>query len=209
MKPSLFQRKYRNAPCITIGLVVVNVLCFLIVEATGSSEDTWHMISCGAAYTADIVEKQEYYRLFTSMFLHFGIAHLTNNMIVLAALGRYVERYVGHINFLLFYLLSGLLGSWGSYLYHLHTDEYVVGAGASGAIFGIVGVMLALLLVHKGRLAGFTMQNMSMFLVLSIYQAVTEPAVDYIAHGAGFAAGFVIALLWLNYEKLWEGRKKR
>lgn len=202
-------RRWRNAPCITIGLAIVNIICFLLVEFTGSSEDVQHMISCGAAYTRSIAEDHEYYRLFTSMFLHFGIAHLTNNMIVLVALGRYVERYVGHMNFLCFYLLSGLVGSWGSYLYHLQNDSNVVGAGASGAIFGIVGVMFALIVLHRGRLANFTMQNMLMFILLSVYQAVAEQSVDYVAHGVGFVSGAIIALLWFGYENLWERGRKR
>ena len=64
----------------TVFLILINVLVFLAVEFTGGTEDTMHMVQCGAAYTPMIADG-EYYRLFTSMFLHFGPQHLGNNML--------------------------------------------------------------------------------------------------------------------------------
>ena len=72
---------------VTAGLILLNILVFLAVEFTGSSQNTMHMLDCGAAYTPMIVQGGEYYRLFTCMFLHFGIEHLLNNMLVLFVLG--------------------------------------------------------------------------------------------------------------------------
>ena len=64
-------------------MIAVNVLVFLLTEITGSSLDSRHLINWGAAYTPFIEQGHEYYRLFTCMFLHFGLAHLGNNMLVL------------------------------------------------------------------------------------------------------------------------------
>ena len=76
---------------VTAGLILLNILVFLIVEFTGSSQNTMHMLDCGAAFTPMIIQGGEYYRLFTCMFLHFGIEHLLNNMRFLY-LSNYVRR---------------------------------------------------------------------------------------------------------------------
>ena len=65
---------------VTVSLILINILVFLAVELTGGSEDTMHMLQCGAGYTPAIIQG-EYYRIFTSMFLHFGPQHLGNNML--------------------------------------------------------------------------------------------------------------------------------
>ena len=71
--------EFRKEPA-TLTLIIINIVVFLMVEFTGLSQDTLHMLDWGAAYTPLIVEKGEVYRLFTSMFLHFGPRHLGNNM---------------------------------------------------------------------------------------------------------------------------------
>ena len=80
---------------VTVGLILINIIVFLAVECTGSSQNTMHMLDCGAAYTPMIIEGGEYYRLFTCMFLHFGIEHLLNNMLVLFVLGQRLEPVTG------------------------------------------------------------------------------------------------------------------
>ena len=94
---------------VTAGLILLNILVFLIVEFTGSSQNTMHMLDCGAAFTPMIIQGGEYYRLFTCMFLHFGIEHLLNNMLVLFVLGSRLEQVIGKIKFLLIYLIGGVL----------------------------------------------------------------------------------------------------
>ena len=92
---------------VTVFLILINILVFLAVELTGGSEDTMHMLQCGAGYTPAIIQG-EYYRIFTSMFLHFGPQHLGNNMLVLFVLGGRLERTVGKLKYLLIYLLGGM-----------------------------------------------------------------------------------------------------
>lgn len=72
----------RSKNSINLVIVVCNILVFLAVTLTGGTESSRHMMDCGAAY-APLIESGEYYRLFTSMFLHFGIQHLINNMLLL------------------------------------------------------------------------------------------------------------------------------
>lgn len=77
-----FIRQRKQVPVNTL-IILVNVFVFFIVELTGSALDIGHMLRWGAANAFEILQKQEYYRLVTSMFLHFGIQHLGNNMLVL------------------------------------------------------------------------------------------------------------------------------
>ena len=86
-------------------LIALNILYFLYLEITGSSEDTLFMLHHGAMYPPLIVEEKEYYRLLTSMFMHFGIHHITNNMMFLFILGDNMERALGSIKYMLFYLM--------------------------------------------------------------------------------------------------------
>jgi rhomboid protease GluP len=76
---------------VTILLILLNALIFLIVEITGGSENGQHMLECGAVYAPLIFEQGQWYRMFTSMFLHFGAPHLINNMLVLFVLGQRLE----------------------------------------------------------------------------------------------------------------------
>lgn len=87
--------------------MAVNALVFLYLEAAGSSEDAYFMYTKGAMLKAAVIEDGEYYRLLTAMFMHFGISHLVNNMIVLFALGDNLERALGHVKYLILYLFSG------------------------------------------------------------------------------------------------------
>ena len=108
----------RSKNSINLVIVVCNILVFLAVTLTGGTESSRHMMDCGAAY-APLIESGEYYRLFTSMFLHFGIQHLINNMLLLLFLGDYLERAVGKIRYLVIYLGGGLVGNLCSYLHEL------------------------------------------------------------------------------------------
>ena len=82
-------------------LMAVNVLVFLYLEVAGSSEDAYFMYTKGAMLKAAVMDDGEYYRLLTAMFMHFGIGHLVNNMIVLFALGDNLERALGHVKYLI------------------------------------------------------------------------------------------------------------
>ena len=142
---------------VTAGLILLNILVFLIVEFTGSSQNTMHMLDCGAAFTPMIIQGGEYYRLFTCMFLHFGIEHLLNNMLVLFVLGSRLEQVIGKIKFLLIYLIGGVFGNVISLLIELRTQDFAVSAGASGAVFAVIGAMIYIVIRNKGWLGDLSM----------------------------------------------------
>ena len=180
---------------VTAGLILLNILVFLAVEFTGSSQNTMHMLDCGAAYTPMIVQGGEYYRLFTCMFLHFGIEHLLNNMLVLFVLGSRLERVIGKIKFLLLYLLGGVLGNVISLYLELHAQNFAVSAGASGAVFAVMGAMIYIVIRNKGRLGDLSMRQILIMAAFSLYFGFAGTGVDNTAHVAGMVSGFLLAVL--------------
>lgn len=186
--------EFRKEPA-TIILVVLNALVFLAVEFTGFSQDTVHMLDWGAAYTPCIVEEGETYRIFTSMFLHFGIEHLINNMLVLFVLGSRLERVIGSLRFAVIYFLGGIAGNVVSLLYDLRQGEAAVSAGASGAVFAVMGGMILVVLCNKGRLEDLSMRQILILAVFSLYFGFTSSGVDNAAHLGGFLAGFILAVI--------------
>lgn len=91
------------------------------------------MVAHGAMYAPLVIEKGEYYRLITSVFMHFGISHIMNNMLILFILGDNLERALGHIKYLFFYLICGVGANIVSMAVNLGEYRNVVSAGASGS----------------------------------------------------------------------------
>ena len=121
----------QKAAC-TTALIVINIGVFLVLSVLGATEDSLFMLEHGAMYEPYVVEGHQYYRMFTSLFLHFGIEHLLNNMVLLGALGWNLELETGRIKFLIIYFISGLGGNMLSLWMNMSTDKMVVSAGASG-----------------------------------------------------------------------------
>ena len=179
---------------VNIGLIFLNVLYFLYLEIAGSSEDILFMYEKGAMLAPAVLENGEYYRLFTAMFMHFGINHIINNMIVLFALGDNLERALGHIKYLIFYLFCGVGANWISMMAD-RSDSYVVSAGASGAVFGVVGGLFYAVLVNRGQLEDLSTRQLVVMIVLSLYLGFTESGVDNIAHIGGLILGILAGIL--------------
>jgi rhomboid protease GluP len=187
---------------VTAGLMLLNILIFFLVDLSGGSENTMHMVKCGAAYTPYILDNHEFYRLFTCMFLHFGMAHLANNMLVLFVLGGRLERSIGKIKFLVVYLVGGVLGNVVSMLLDLHTEEYAVSAGASGAVFAVLGGLIYLILRNRGKVEDLSARQILVMAVLSTYLGFTSSGVDNAAHLGGMAGGFLLAVLLYHPKKI-------
>ena len=137
---------FRTRGRVTLFLAAANIIVFIVMSILGSTENASFMLAHGACYTPYILEG-EYYRLFTGMFLHFGPIHLLYNMICLLAMGDMLEKEAGWLRYLLIYMLGGLAGN----LLSVGTDLYfhrsmAVSAGASGAIFAVIGALLWLVL---------------------------------------------------------------
>lgn len=185
----------RKKPIITILLVSINVLVFLWLSMFGMTEDGTYLLQHGAMYLPFVIENGEYYRMFTCMFLHFGFSHLMNNMIMLFFLGNVLEEELGWWKYVILYLASGLGGNILSAWNDLHTGVYAVSAGASGAIFGVIGALIFLVLKNHGRLGNLSIRGMLFMAACSLYHGFTSAGVDNMAHIGGLVTGFLMAVL--------------
>lgn len=184
-------------PLVNMGLVAVNVIVFLICTFTGDL-----LYNKGALSVMYIVEDKAYYRVISSMFLHWDVGHLFSNMIVLYYVGAVVERRLGHIFYMVLYFLAGVAGNIFSVGYELLSGEYMLSAGASGAVFGVEGALLFLVLLHHGRLESMTAGRVAFAVAFSLYCGFTSTNVNNAAHVGGvlmgFAAAAVICLVFLH-----------
>ena len=185
---------FRKKSYITGILIALNVITFLYLEIAGSSEDILFMAKSGAVFAPAVVYEKEYYRLLTAMFMHFGINHIINNMIVLFALGDNLERALGHIKYLILYLICGVGSNLISMLLN-GPDSMVVSAGASGAVFGVVGGLVSAVLINKGRLEDLSFKQLAVMIALSLYLGITERGVDNTAHVAGLLIGILLGMI--------------
>ncbi len=176
-------------------IVMINIAVLLILSFMGNVESADFMLEHGANYAPFVIERQEYYRLVTSMFLHFGLDHLINNMLILIFLGDMLEQLAGRFRYLLIYLGGGIAGNILSVIWDMRTGSFAVSAGASGAVFAVIGALIFVVLRSRGRVEGLTGRRLIFMAALSVLEGLTSSGVDNSAHIGGLAAGFLLALL--------------
>lgn len=186
---------YDSKPYITMVVIAVNIIVFAVMSIFGNTLDAQYMAEHGAMYPPYVAENGQYWRLFTSMFMHFGLMHILNNMVMLGAVGRIVEIAMGHVRFLIVYIATGICGSVLSYVVMLHNNDYAVSAGASGAIFGMVGALVWIVIVNRGFYEGISRQQVIFMVILMIYYGVSTSGVDNWDHLGGLAGGFIISIV--------------
>lgn len=141
----------------------------------------------GTQYVLPTVPNGGYYRMVTSMFLHFGIVHLAFNMVVLWILGRVLERDLGSTRFLALYLVAGLGGSVMTYLF---SAPDVLSAGASGAIFGLFGAIVVInRKLSRDNSGLYVLLGMNLFLTFMV------PQISWTAHIGGLITGILCGLM--------------
>lgn len=181
----------KKLPWITFSLILLNIIFFIWLEIGGSTYDPLYMLSKGALYYKNVLDGNEYYRLFTAMFMHYGFAHLFDNMFSLALLGHEAEKFYGRIKYIVIYILSGIIGNIASVLYFQREGIYAISAGASGAIYGVIGALIVKIIEEKGKSRNALGKILVVLLLL--YSAGRDTGtVDNVAHIAGLAAGFII-----------------
>lgn len=181
-----------SKPFITYILLGIIVIIWLLMEFFGGSENSSVLIMFGANSGQHILLYGETWRLFTSMFLHIGLAHLGFNAYALFIFGMEMERLYGADRFIVIYILSGL---YGSLLSFATKGPYALSAGASGAIFGIIGMNLAFFLLHRHTFGRFGRQRVVSTLVIvgiNLLFGFTVPGIDNMAHLGGLLAGFLL-----------------
>lgn len=197
---TIMQSAASGAP-VTFALVVINVIVFIVESLSGGSMRLDVARRFGAMTVGDL-EHGQWWRLFSSMFVHFGIVHLGCNMLSLLNLGVIIERYLGSglvsgsVFTLIVYLVSGLAGNlltWG--VQKSRGQYYVVSAGASGAICGLLGVYVAMLFV-PGLSSVLDFRAVLFNVALCIAPGLSNKEVNLWAHLGGLVGGFLVAIMY-------------
>jgi len=183
-------------------IIGVNIIAFFILYFLPILGGEQQMLSKGALSWYYVLEEKEYYRILTSMFMHADWSHLFNNMLVLLFVGVNLERAAGKIRYLIIYFGTGIIAGLTSISYNMWKDYgqfsmegSTFSIGASGAIFGIVGAMLFIVIINRGKLENINTRQMVLFVFFSLYGGISNSSIDQAAHVGGFLAGIVLAAI--------------
>ena len=180
--------KYGKLPLMSGMLVLINVVVFLLCSLTGD-----RLYVMGRLSVFETIMNKEFLRLLWAMFLHSDVNHIFNNMLILFFLGAMIEKEIGHIPYLLLYMLSGVGGNLLSLLYKLMSNDWSASIGASGAVFGLDGVLLALVFLAGRKMPTVTPARVVLMIVLSLYNGFSGTNIDNVAHVGGLFTGFLSA----------------
>ena len=199
--------KVRKFPFVNVALILANIIVFYF-QLTASNFEAFVYQYALVPAEINFSDWATLYPFITSMFLHGGFLHIISNMVFLWVFGDNVEDVFGHINYLLIYLLSGIVGSFAQYM--LSPDSAIPMLGASGAVAGALGAYFVLFPHHRiksfiflppfismttlsaGFMLGYwvVLQIISSLGVLGMGMA-EQGGVAYLAHLGGFAIGFL------------------
>jgi rhomboid protease GluP len=179
-------------PRLVWALLGINILVFIVETILGGSENQRTLVTLGAKVNALIVMGQ-YWRLITPMFLHIGLMHVLFNSYAIYAIGPEVEALYGRSRFLTLYLLSGVAGNLMSFAF-----TPALSAGASTAIFGLIGALLMFYYRQRQNLGAFGQQrliNIVGIIIINLLFGMTVSGIDNFGHLGGFIGGVVLG--WL------------
>ncbi len=174
---------------ITKVLIVINVLLFIAMYIFGNgSTDNATLLKFGAVSTS-LIKAGQVYRLITSSFLHIGLIHLLFNMYALYVIGNQLETFLGKKKFLIVYLVSAVTGSL---LYTMFTNG--IGAGASGAIFGLLGSLLYFGYHYRVYLGNVLIKQIVPLIILNLLLGFLIPNVGVADHIGGLVGGLLVTM---------------
>lgn len=183
-------------PIITVSLIIINIIVFILMYILGKgSQDAFTLIKFGA-FQKDLILGGEYYRLITSAFLHIGIFHLLFNCYALYVIGRQLESFLGKIKFLIIYLVSALCGSLMSMIFPIS-----ISAGASGAIFGLLGSLLYFGYNYRVYLGTVLKSQIIPLILINLIFGFMVSGINNAAHIGGLIGGILITMsLGIKYK---------
>lgn len=175
---------------ITPILIAICILVFIAMYIWGNgSEDAVTLLLFGANFRG-LVQAGEVWRLATSMFLHIGLIHLVVNMYSLLIIGKQLESFLGKWKFLIVYLGSGILGSLLSVVVHSS-----ISAGASGAIFGLLGSLLYFGYHYRLYLGTVLKTQVIPIIIINLLIGFMVPGIDNFAHIGGLVGGYLLTMI--------------
>ena len=188
-----------HAPVVTYSLIMVNVALFALTNQVGGGGGAFGFGSADlnslgrrlVLFGPAVAHGQDY-RLLTAAFIHYGVLHIAVNMYALFILGTAFERYAGHMRFAAVYFTAALSGSFGALILTPHSAT----AGASGAIFGIMG---ALLVFERQRGIALMQSPIVGWIVINLIITFSIPGISIGGHVGGLIGGGLAGFALSDY----------
>ena len=180
-------QQFKSKDYVTILLVITNIAVYIFCTIQGNV-----LYNMGSLSVVDIIDRHDYYRILTSLFLHANPQHIWGNMIFLAALGDMLERSIGHGRFFAIYMLAGIGGNLLSMGHELAIGQFCSTIGASGAVFGLIGALLLLICKNNGTYGQISFRRMIFAIVDLFYSGTQSETTNNMAHLGGFITGFAV-----------------
>jgi rhomboid protease GluP len=178
-------------PVITPILIAINLIIFLAMYLFGNGSDNAETLVKFGAMVPDLVNKNnEYFRLITSGFLHVGIFHLFFNMYALYVIGPQIESFFGKYKFIAIYLVSLIVGNLMSLIFLSN----FISAGASGAIFGLLGSLLYFGYHYRIYLGSVIKSQVMPLIIINLLIGFSLPGINNFAHIGGLIGGILISM---------------
>lgn len=179
----------KKKPVVTYTIIAINIVLFVLMYIFGKgSTDAQTLVNFGANY-APLIKAGEYYRLITSAFLHIGLMHLLVNSYALYVIGPQVESFFGKTKYIIIYVLSA---AFGNLLSMLFTDA--ISAGASGAIFGLLGSTLYFGYHYRVYLEGVLKSQIIPLIVINLALGFILSGINNAAHIGGLIGGVLVSM---------------
>jgi len=188
------QAVWTRRPTFTYFFFGLNIFIFIVMAFAGGSTNGPTLMAFGVKSNAEIASGQ-WWRFVTPIFLHIGLLHILFNSYALWVVGPQVEKLYGGARFVIFYVLTGVAGVAASYFYHPENQS----AGASGAIFGLFGVLLVFGIRHRRDIPPFFKRAVGTgvlpVILINLVIGFSIAAIDNSAHIGGLLAGAALAAL--------------
>lgn len=177
-------------PVASIIFTILSICWFMYMTLVyGTTTDTLLLYENGAIYGAEFTTK-EWWRLMTPIFVHIGFDHLLSNMLLLVTVARVLEEIIGTLKFTILYLISGIVGN----LAVVYLDPNSLTAGASGALYGVLGFLAIHAIFRRSKYIYFLGKSYMGIIAINIIYTVIAPGVSIMGHLGGFIAGMILGL---------------
>ena len=181
---------WKRAPYVTISIIAVNII--VAVFCMWKPDIIYNF----GSLLSEKVRQGEWYRLVTAMFIHGGIDHIFNNMLLLYFLGEIIEKKIGKWRYLALYFLTGIIGNVMSCIYEMNSGNCYISYGASGAVYGLIGVLLYLVLVYREKTIKISIPAMLVMIAYCVYSSFAGENINVVAHLGGLISGMMLMFIF-------------
>ena len=177
---------------ITILFLFLSVAMFIAMSIVGSSTSPFTLYHFGALFPEAVSQDGDWYRFFSSIFIHIGIMHLIMNGVFLYVFAPYIEKRLGKTRYFFFFILSGAL----SFFFPFFLAPNTITAGASGALYALLAMHVFLIWKEPFTYAAGDKQAVYVIIIFGFIMSVVTPGVSFAGHVGGFVMGFILSFVF-------------